>query len=55
LSNAQKFTTEGYIKLKLTSSIEDVFDIRITVEDTGKGIEESKIPYVFNLFKGIAD
>ncbi len=49
LNNAIKFTPEGG-KISISSSILDD-RIRITVSDTGIGIHENDLPYVFDRFR----
>lgn len=48
LSNAVKHTTKGCITLKL--HIEEDGSLLFSVSDTGAGIEEEKMPLVFNRF-----
>lgn len=52
ISNAIKFTDEGYIKisLDLVSQKEDWVKVRFTVEDTGIGIATSKVKSIFDAF-----
>ena len=53
LSNAVKFTKKGeiYITAKLTpSNVESENTLYLTVEDTGIGIPESKLPHLFDAF-----
>jgi PAS domain S-box-containing protein len=53
VSNAIKFTTEGYVKLTAgVESIEgDKAIVRFEVEDTGIGISKEKLPVIFDKFK----
>jgi PAS domain S-box-containing protein len=49
LTNAIKFTPEGgRVELRMES---DVDSVRITVSDTGKGIEPEFMPFVFDSFR----
>jgi CheY-like chemotaxis protein/anti-sigma regulatory factor (Ser/Thr protein kinase) len=49
LSNAVKFTSEGgRVELRMES---DADNVRITVSDTGKGIEPEFLPYIFDHFR----
>lgn len=52
ISNAIKFTEQGYVKLKLTILKENDSEIQIVfeVEDTGIGISEEEKTYIFNMF-----
>ncbi len=52
LSNAAKFTKKGSITLSIevTHRSEQSQDLRIVVEDTGIGISEEKLAYVFDKF-----
>lgn len=47
LSNAFKFTAEGEIRVRLTSTDDHV---ELTVEDTGSGIPAAEVPRVFERF-----
>ena len=49
LSNSVKFTPEGgWVELRMEG---DVDQIRITVSDTGRGIEPEFLPFVFDSFR----
>lgn len=51
LTNAAKYTEEGYIDFKVSSVIkDDVCRLIIAVEDTGKGIKKEQIDRLFNKF-----
>jgi len=52
ISNAVKFTEEGYISFRIItiSSDNDYVKLRFTVKDTGIGIEESFKEKIFNTF-----
>lgn len=49
LSNSNKFTTEGYIKLSLTYD-DSLHEAIISVEDSGKGISEDELKLIFDRF-----
>jgi len=51
LSNAFKYTKEGWIKLELRHHTEDALDYtEIEVSDTGYGISEQDLPYIFDRY-----
>lgn len=51
LTNAAKYTEEGYIDFKVSSLVkDDVCRFIISVEDTGKGIKPEQIDRLFNKF-----
>jgi CheY-like chemotaxis protein len=53
LSNASKFTAEGFIKLetRLLKKSEDNYEVEFIVEDTGIGIPEQNLESIFENFK----
>ncbi|KAI9136556.1 hypothetical protein BKA69DRAFT_1129024 [Paraphysoderma sedebokerense] len=54
VSNAIKFTTEGYVLLYVTSEKvngEDLYDVQFRVIDTGSGIATDKIDRIFERFE----
>lgn len=53
IGNAIKFTSKGEVKIDLKSI--DKQEIKITVSDTGIGIEEDKLPKLFNEFEQADD
>ncbi len=52
LTNAFKFTEKGYVKLETLIEKDELI---IKVKDTGVGIEESMIPYIFERFVQVDD
>ena len=52
VSNAVKFTNEGYVELKIIeiSRKENQSIIRFSVKDTGIGIEKEKVKHIFDRF-----
>lgn len=52
VSNAKKFTSEGYVKLTLVCATSDGGEPRLVfrVMDTGIGIAEDKLPHIFDKF-----
>lgn len=52
LSNATKFTNEGYVKLKcsVVSTTEDTIDVKFTISDTGIGISDENKARLFTMF-----
>ncbi|MFA7119845.1 MAG: sensor histidine kinase [Bacilli bacterium] len=54
ISNAYKYTEDGYINITVESEIkEDICVIKIVVEDTGIGIKKSEMKNLFNRFERI--
>lgn len=53
LNNAYKFTESGTIRLSAQTvrQYESRADLRITVSDTGPGIKEEYLPFIFDQFK----
>ena len=49
LLNALKFTNKGTISLEVFVTVENT--VKFKVKDTGCGIEENRLPYIFNLFE----
>lgn len=49
IGNAISFTTEGTVKVTVTKADEKGF-LRVSVQDTGKGIPEKNIPHLFERF-----
>lgn len=51
-NNATKFTNRGYIAIRVTyeKSDEDTVLLKIAVEDTGIGIKENELDYLFETF-----
>ena len=53
IGNAHKFTSKGFVKLKITvtpTSVESKIDLRIEISDTGVGIEKERQALVFDHF-----
>lgn len=51
LSNAIKYTSEGYIRIVIHSrKREGVTFLRLSIEDSGMGIREDELPYIFDAF-----
>jgi PAS domain S-box-containing protein len=58
LSNAEKFTDTGYIKLsaQLKNKVEEnIYMIQVSVEDTGQGMDQQRAELVFQKFKQVHD
>ena len=53
LTNANTFTEGGKIQLTIEATKDEM--IRVTVEDSGKGIPEHKIPEAFDMFVQVHD
>ena len=51
LSNAVKFTDDGSVSLSIDGVLhEDMINLTFTIEDTGRGIKQEDIGYIFNEF-----
>lgn len=50
IGNAVKFTEEGHVTVTAAS---DEKHVRVVIEDTGIGIEESQLPHIFEEFRQI--
>ena len=52
VSNAMKFTDRGFVTIDAESEVieGDSILLKITVSDSGKGIEDNKIPFLFDPF-----
>ena len=56
IGNAVKFTLEGHVKVSIGGQVvDDKMALRIDVSDTGIGIAEDKIAYVFGEFNQVED
>lgn len=53
VSNSIKFTEKGSVSIsvEMISNIEDNYQIKVSVEDTGKGIKPDRINSIFNSFQ----
>ena len=52
VSNSVKFTDNGYVKVNVTSNIQDsICNLTIIVEDTGKGIRKEDMDKLFTKFE----
>lgn len=52
LTNSIKYTREGYIEFRISSIVRgDICRLIISVEDSGIGIEQDKIPHLFTKFE----
>ena len=57
VGNAIKFTSEGYIKISVLGTAENssAIDLRLSVQDTGIGIDKADQPLVFESFEQVHD
>lgn len=54
ISNAYKYTNDGFIKVKIkSSSLNNICTIKIIIEDSGIGIKKNDIKNLFNRFERI--
>lgn len=51
VTNAIKFTDQGEVRVRLLRSADTKWDIE--VEDTGQGIPEADLPYIFDTFRQV--
>ncbi len=52
VSNAVKFTEKGHVLINVSGeSVDGILNFRIEVEDTGIGIEDSKLDRIFDVFQ----
>ena len=49
LSNAVKFTPEGG-HIYVRSEVKGLANLKVTIRDTGQGISEAEVPYIFDRF-----
>ena len=51
LSNAIKYTEQGYVELVVDCiNVKDICNLRISITDTGRGISEDQVGYLFTKF-----
>ncbi len=58
IGNAIKFTTEGYVLIRVTGIAHDAEQsarVSISIEDTGIGIPEDKVKHIFGEFNQVED
>jgi signal transduction histidine kinase/CheY-like chemotaxis protein len=55
MSNAMKFTEKGIVSLSVTKikNINDLYELKFEVEDTGIGIDENEMKYLFKSFSQV--
>jgi signal transduction histidine kinase len=51
VNNAIKFTDQGSVRVRLFYGNENLWGIEVT--DTGRGIPESELPYIFDTFRQV--
>jgi signal transduction histidine kinase len=51
VNNALKFTDQGSVHVRLFYPYEDTWGIEVT--DTGRGIPESELPFIFDTFRQV--
>ncbi|MFT5206853.1 MAG: signal transduction histidine kinase/DNA-binding response OmpR family regulator [Candidatus Omnitrophota bacterium] len=52
ISNSIKFTAEGSVRVHITGALikDDIFNLKISIKDTGIGIAQDKIEHIFGKF-----
>jgi len=51
VTNALKFTDKGSVNIKLFYPYEEIWGIEVS--DTGRGIPDSELPYIFDTFRQV--